>query len=110
MKKANKFVCYEVGFGNIFAGLGLENVEALNIRLGLVLVIARAIRRLGLTRTEEAARMGISQAKVSGLLRGDFTNLAEQKLMGCRSSLGYDIAIWIKAARNETGFRRLAVA
>ena len=38
-------------------------------------------------------RMGIPQPKVSGMLRGDFSNLSERKLMDCLNRLGYDIEL-----------------
>ena len=109
MSKAKK-IDYELSSGNVFADLGLADAEELKIKSGLVIEIIRAIRRLALTQTEAAARMGISQAKVSGILRGDFTNLSEQKLMECLSRLGYNIEIKIKPAKKETGRRTLAVA
>ena len=109
MSKAKK-IDYELSSGNVFADLGLADAEELKIKSGLVIEIIRAIRRLALTQTEAAARMEISQAKVSGILRGDFTNLSEQKLMECLSRLGYNIEIKIKPAKKETGRRTLAVA
>jgi predicted XRE-type DNA-binding protein len=33
----------------------------------------------------------ISQPKVSDMMRGDFTNLSERKLMDCLTRLGYDM-------------------
>jgi predicted XRE-type DNA-binding protein len=54
--------------------------------------------------------MGVSQAKVSGLLRGDFSNLSERKLMECLNSLGYDIEIRLTPATDSVGHRTLAVA
>jgi predicted XRE-type DNA-binding protein len=40
------------------------------------------LHKLGLTQEEAGRRMGIPQPKVSALLRGDFANLSERKLMG----------------------------
>jgi hypothetical protein len=34
--------------------------------------------------------MGITQLKVSAMMRGDFTNLSERKLMDCLTRLGYE--------------------
>ena len=51
--------------------------------------ITRAVRRLNLTQDEAGRRMGISQPKVSALLRGDFTGLSERKLMECLNRLGW---------------------
>lgn len=52
--------------------------------------------------------MGISQAKVSNLVRGDFTNLSERKLMECLNRPGCDIEIVIRPSSSETGQLRLA--
>ena len=77
--------------GNVFADLGLPDAEKLKIKTGLVVEIRRAMRALGLTQQAAAKRMGIPQPKVSGMMRGDFTNLSERKLMDCLNRLGYDI-------------------
>ncbi len=75
----------EMGSGNVFADLGLPDADKLQIKSGLVIEITKAMRKLGLTQKVAAERMGISQSKVSAMLRGDFTNLSEQTLTGCLS-------------------------
>ncbi|MBF0332775.1 MAG: XRE family transcriptional regulator [Alphaproteobacteria bacterium] len=77
--------------GNVFADLGLPNAEKRLVKAGLVFEIARAMRTLKLTREEAGRRMGIPQPKVSAMLRGDFSNLSERKLMDCLTRLGYDV-------------------
>ena len=67
---------------------GLPDADKLKIKSGLVIEITKAVRKLGLTQDEAARRMGITQPKVSGMLRGDFTNLSERKLMDCLNRLG----------------------
>jgi predicted XRE-type DNA-binding protein len=54
--------------------------------------------------------MGITQPKVSGMLRGDFANLSERKLMDCLNRLGYDIEIKVTPAAKSLGHLMLAVA
>jgi predicted XRE-type DNA-binding protein len=100
----------ELSSGNVFADLGLPEAEQLKIKSGLVIEITCAVRRLGLTQEEAGRRMGISQAKVSGLMRGDFSNLSEHKLMECLNRLGYDIEIKLTPAAESVGRRSLAVA
>lgn len=100
----------EAGSGNVFLDLGLPDAEQLKIKSGLVIEITRAVRRLGLTQEEAGRKMGISQAKVSGLMRGDFSNLSERKLMECLNRLGYDIEIKLSPAAEAVGRRTLAVA
>ena len=100
----------EIGSGNVFADLGLPDAEKLKIKSGLVIEITKAVRKLGLTQDEAAHRMGITQPKVSGMLRGDFSNLSERKLMDCLNRLGYDIEIKVKPAAEPLGHLVLAVA
>lgn len=54
--------------------------------------------------------MGIPQPKVSAMLRGDFSNLSERKLMDCLNRLGYDIEIKVRPAAEPVGHVTLAVA
>ncbi|MBU4500142.1 helix-turn-helix domain-containing protein [Thiobacillus sp.] len=100
----------EMGSGNVFADLGLPDADKLKIKSGLVIEITKAVRKLGLTQDEAARRMGITQPKVSGMLRGDFSNLSERKLMDCLNRLGYDIEIKVKPAAEPLGHLVLAVA
>jgi predicted XRE-type DNA-binding protein len=100
----------ESSSGNVFADLGLRDAEKLKIKSGLVIEITRAIRKLGLTQEEAGNRMGIPQPKVSAMLRGDFSNLSERKLMDCLNRLGYDIEIKVKPTRRPIGHLRLAIS
>ena len=96
--------------GNVYADLGLPDAERLKIKSGLVVEIRKAMRRLGLTQHEVAKRMGITQPKVSDMMRGDFSNLSERKLMDCLNRLGYDIEIKVKPASKPVGQLMLAIA
>ena len=96
--------------GNVFADLGLPDADKLKIKSGLVIEIRKAMRRLGLTQQEAAKRMGVTQPKVSDMMRGDFSNLSERKLMDCLNRIGYDIEIKVKPASNPVGHLMLAVA
>ena len=110
--KTSMFSGVEVhsGTGNVFADLGLADSEKLQIKTGLVIEIRKAMQARGLTQQEAAKRMGITQPKVSDMMRGDFTNLSERKLMDCLTRLGYDIEINIRPAKSEVGHLLLAVA
>ncbi|AUN95222.1 helix-turn-helix domain-containing protein [Pseudazoarcus pumilus] len=94
--------------GNVFADLKLPDAEKLKVKTGLVVEIRKAIRALGLTQQAAAKRMGIPQPKVSGMMRGDFTNLSERKLMDCLNRLGYDIEIKVRPAAEPVGHLTLA--
>ena len=98
------------GSGNVYADLGLPDADKLKIKTGLVIEIRKAIQSQGLTQQDAAKRMGLTQPKVSGMLRGDFSNLSERKLMDCLTRLGYDIEISVRPAAAGTGHLVLAMA
>ena len=100
----------EIGSGNVFFDLALADADKLKIKSGLVIEIAKALDKLALTQDEAARRMGISQPKVSNMLRGDFANLSERKLMNCLNRLGYDIEIKVKPAAEGLGHLVLMAA
>jgi predicted XRE-type DNA-binding protein len=96
--------------GNVFADLGLPDAEKLKIKTGLVIEIRKAMSALGLTQQVAAKPMGIPQPKVSAMMRGDYTNLSERKLMDCLNRLGYDIEIKVRPAAEPVGHLTLATA
>jgi predicted XRE-type DNA-binding protein len=97
------------GSGNVFADLGLVGAEKLKIKTGLVIEIRKAMKIHGLTQQEAAKKMGLTQPKVSDMMRGDFSNLSERKLMDCLTRLGYDIEIKVRPAQAEIGHLMFAL-
>lgn len=100
----------EISSGNVFADVGLADADKLKIKSGLVIEITKAVRKLDLSQEEAGRRMGLPQPKLSGLLRGNFSNVSERKLMACLNRLGYDIEIRVKPADKPVGHLMLAVA
>jgi predicted XRE-type DNA-binding protein len=96
--------------GNVFADLGLPDAERLKIKTSLVIEIRKAMRTLELNQQAAAKRMGIPQPKVSSMMRGDFTNLSERKLMDCLNRLGYDIEITVRPTAEQIGHLTLTTA
>ena len=109
-KRVIKGVEVQRSSGNVYADLGLPDAEKLKIKSGLVIEIRKAMSRLELTQQAAAKRMGITQPKVSDMMRGDFSNLSERKLMDCLNRLGYDIEIKVKPTVKRVGHLVLAVA
>lgn len=96
--------------GNVFFDLGLPHADKLKIKSGLVVEITKAIRRLELTQKAAAERMNLPQPKVSAMLRGNFSNMSERKLMDCLNRLGYDIEIKLVPSPSIIGQLRLAAS
>jgi len=105
--KTNK-IEFERGADNIYQDLGYKNPEEMLIKAGLALKIAQVVKSLKLTQSEAAEVMGISQDKVSNLLRGNFRRISEKKLMDCLIHLGYDIKISIKPSNASVGHLMIA--
>jgi predicted XRE-type DNA-binding protein len=76
------------GSANVFADLGLVDPERLKIKTGLVIEIGKAMLNQGLNQKEAATRMGITQHKVSEMMRSDYSNLSERQLTDCLTRLG----------------------
>ena len=53
--------------------------------------IREIIRGKGLTQTEAAKILSLTQPKLSGILRGEFRSISERKLIGYLTSLGHDV-------------------
>ena len=93
------------GSDNVFADLGFEAPEEELAKAKLIILIGERIKELGLTQGDAAIRMGISQPKVSKLLRGDTSDLACSTawLMKALLNLGRDVEIRVSPANTATG-------
>lgn len=83
----------EKGSGNVFADLGLPDAEAMLIKSELVAKIAEIIRSRKLKQQEAAAILGMSQPKLSKMLRGQFHGISQAKLLEYLTLLGRDVQI-----------------
>jgi len=96
-------IAYTVGSDNVFADLGIAEPEAHLVKAQLVGRIADALAVRGLTQKHAAEVLGVSQPKVSALLRGDFTGFSLERLVRLLIVLGNDIAIIVEPKSREHG-------
>lgn len=88
----------ERGSANVYADLGLDNAEEMLVKAQLATKIGDIIKRRKLTQVQAAELLGITQPKLSGLLRGQFRGISEAKMLECLTRLGRDIEIIVKSA------------
>lgn len=88
------------GSGNVYADLGFRDAGAMKIKAGLVMKIQEIVTERQLTQTAAARITGLSQPRLSALLRGHFHNVSERKLLTCLTALGQDVEIVVKPGRN----------
>jgi len=88
----------EEGSGNVYADLQVVGAEAMYVRARLASKIGDIIHHRHLTQQQAAEIIGISQPKLSDLLRGQFRGISETKMIECLNRLGRDVDIVVRKA------------
>lgn len=85
--------------GNVFGDLGFPPDEAdnLKIRSRLMAEIRRRIEREGLTQVDAGKRFGVSQPRISSLVRGRIEEFTIDSLVNMLSHAGIKIEIVVAA-------------
>jgi len=99
----------EHGSTNVYADLGLGNAEEMLVKAQLATKIGDIIKRRKLTQVQAAELLGITQPKLSGLLRGQFRGVSEVKMLECLTRLGRDVEIVVKSAPRSRSEGHLTV-
>ena len=86
----------EVGSGNVFRDLGHKNPEEALVKANLALQIHKIIKKRRLTQKNAAKILGITQPRVSDILRGRLARFSIDRLMRFIGLLGKDIEIRVK--------------
>jgi predicted XRE-type DNA-binding protein len=99
-------VVVEEGSGNVYADLDYADSESMLVKAELAAKIAEIIQRRTLTQADAARILGLTQPKISALLKGRFRGISEHRLLECLTRLGRDVHIVIKPApRSRTNGR-----
>lgn len=97
-------VAIEIGSTNVYADLGYSDAAEMQRKASLAAEIARAIKARRLTQDAAANLLGIDQAKVSKITRGQFRGVSEEKLLELMAKLGHDVTIIVgKTKRQGSG-------
>jgi len=99
-----------VGSGNVYADLGYPDSESMLVKAQLAAKIAEIIQRRALTQTRTAEILGLTQPKVSALLKGQFRGISEHRLLECLTRLGRDVHIVIKPTPRSRSNGRLTLS
>lgn len=100
----------EEGSGNVYADLGYTESESMLVKAQLAARISEIIRRRGLTQAGAAEVLGLTQPKISALLKGRFRGISEHRLLECLTRLGRDVHIVIKPAPRSRRNGRLTIS
>jgi predicted XRE-type DNA-binding protein len=99
--KKNKRIEFEVGSGNIFADLGLEDSGELHTRSLIGFHVYRILKDRKLRQRQIADILGIAQPDVSHLMNGHFSRFTTDKLLDFLKRL--DQKVRIEVSRHHRG-------
>ncbi|AIC11726.1 helix-turn-helix domain-containing protein [Xylella fastidiosa] len=95
----------EEGSGNVYADLGIPDADEMLVKAQLATKIGEIIKGRGWTQQEAADVLGMTQPKLSKMLRGQFRGISEAKMLECLARLGRQVQIVVGPARrtNDVG-------
>ena len=99
----------EKSTSNIYADIGFTNDQEMMVKAGLAEKIGEIIKNRRLTQMEAALILGMSQPKLSSMLRGQFHGISETKMLQCLNKLGRDIQIVVRKANRDQRIGRTSV-
>jgi predicted XRE-type DNA-binding protein len=99
----------EQGSGNVYADLGMSDAGEMLVKARLATKISEIIKHRHLTQNEAAGIVGLTQPKLSGLLRGQFRGISEAKMLDCLNKLGRDVQIVVSKAPRSHSMGRTSV-
>ena len=90
----------ERGSGNVFADIGFSSDEAQNLQLrsDLMSRIERFVKRSGMTQTEAARALGVTQPRLNDLLRGRIDKFSLDALVNMLGRAGMRVELRVKKA------------
>lgn len=77
----------EMSSGNVFADLGLPNPEERQMKSLLAIQIRESIEQQGLTQTQAAQRIGLSEQEMAAIFRSRLSELSLDQLFRCLTRL-----------------------
>lgn len=89
--------------GNVFRDLGFapEDAEHLRVRADLMIKIEKVLKSRGLKQTEAAKLMGVTQPRVSDLLRGRLELFSSDALIDMLARLGVRVRLVTTTSRSR---------
>ena len=89
------------GSGNVFTDLGFSADEAVNLQLRCTLMVRlrKRLTAIGGTQSEWAQLLGVSQPRVSDLLRGKIDRFSVDSLITLLSKTGAEVRLSVRSKR-----------
>ena len=99
----------EESTGNVYADLGMADADLMRVKAQLATKIGEIIKGRKWSQQQAAKVLGMTQPKLSKMLRGQFRGISETKMLDCLARLGRNVQIVVGPARRATSAGRVAV-
>jgi predicted XRE-type DNA-binding protein len=93
---------------SVYAQLGFPDAEEMLVKAQLVSKIGEILRERGWSQQKAADVLGLTQPKLSKMLRGQFRGISEMKMMDCLLRLGRPVKI-VVGPEGEASDERIEV-
>jgi predicted XRE-type DNA-binding protein len=95
---------------SIYEELDFPDAAEMLVKAQLAVRIAKILRERGWSQQQAAKTMGLTQPKLSKMLRGQFRGISEAKMMDCLIRLGCEVKIVVGRKRKAAANRVKVVA
>ncbi|MGH7515831.1 MAG: helix-turn-helix domain-containing protein [Gemmatimonadales bacterium] len=87
--------------GDVFRDLGFDRADSANLRLRsqLMIELSQLVRSRRLTQAQAAKIFGVSQPRVSDLMRGEIDRFSVDTLVAMLGSAGLQVSLVVKRGR-----------
>ena len=99
----------EESTGNVYADLDMADADEMIIKAQLASKIGEIIKSRKWSQQQAADVLGLTQPKLSKMLRGQFRGISEAKMLDCLARLGRNVQIVVGPARRTTSVGQIAV-
>jgi predicted XRE-type DNA-binding protein len=100
----------EIGSGNIFADLELDNADELYIRACLGVQVMKILRERRYSQKEAAEFLGVKQPEVSALMRAKFSRFSQERLIGFLNKLNQKVTIQVSHHQEGEPYQQVIFA
>ena len=104
-----KKIEFEIGSGNVFADLGLEDAEELYTRAALGVQVMKILNDRGYSQKESADVLGLKQPEVSAIMRAKFSRFSQERLIGFLNKLNQKVTIQVSRRRRGEPYQQVTI-
>jgi predicted XRE-type DNA-binding protein len=95
---------------SVYHELGFHDADQMLVKAKLAMKIAEILRERKLSQQQAAKILGMTQPKLSMMLRGQFRGISEVKMMDCLVRLGRGVKIVVGPENKKAAVRIEVVA